>query len=149
MAPREAPASVGQRLLWQMDHHRGAGGALNCPVFLRLRGRLDRGALLSALDRLVRRHESLRTTFAGRGHRLTQLIHEEPPPPATAELDLGGEPDPEEALERALAAEAQERVDPQAWPVRCTLWRLSDREHVLCVNMHHLVTDGWSCAVVA
>jgi hypothetical protein len=142
---REVRASIGQRLLWQMDHHRGANGALNCPIFLRLRGPARAGELEAAIDRLGRRHESLRTTFAGRGPRLTQLIHDVPERVPVEEVDLAGA----EALERAMATEARTRVDPCAWPLRATLWRLADDEHVLCLNMHHLVTDGWSCAVLA
>ncbi|HYZ77791.1 MAG TPA: condensation domain-containing protein [Gaiellaceae bacterium] len=149
MSVREVRASIGQRLLWQMDHHRGANGALNCPIFLRLRGPAHVGELEAAIDRLGRRHESLRTTFAGRGPRLTQLIHDVPERMPIAEVDLSGEDDVAEALERAMAAEARTPVDPCEWPLRATLWRLSDDEHVLCLNMHHLVTDGWSCAVLA
>jgi len=146
---RTVPASIGQRLLWQMDHYRGAHGALNCPVFLRLRGRLDAAALAAAVRDLTHRHESLRTTFTGRGHRLGQLVHDEFRAPEVALVDLSAEPDPEAAALRAMTEETRERVDPERWPVRLSLWRLRAAEHVLCVNMHHLVTDGWSCAVVA
>lgn len=149
MHTREVPASVGQRLLWQMDHYRGAHGALNCPIFLRLRGPLDTGALALAAHELSLRHEALRTTFTGRGPRLTQLVHERPRPLEIAEFDLSDAPDPEAAARAAMTAEARRRVDPEDWPVRLTLWRLRDGEHVLCVNLHHLVTDGWSCAVAA
>ena len=74
-----------------MDHHRGGHGALNCPLIVRLDGPLDRAALQSALDALGRRHEALRTTFAGRGPRLRQLIHDEPLPLPIALVDLSGE----------------------------------------------------------
>jgi hypothetical protein len=140
---------VGQRLLWQMDHYRGANGALNCPIFLRLRGLLDIDALHAAAHELSHRHEALRTTFAGRGPRLTQLVHDRPRVLEIGRTDLSSEPDPEAAAIRAMTAEAQLRVDPEDWPVRLSLWRLQAHEHVLCVNMHHLVTDGWSCGVVA
>jgi hypothetical protein len=146
---RHVPASVGQRLLWQMDHYRGANGALNCPIFLRLRGALDVNALHVAAHEVSLRHDALRTTFAGRGARLTQLVHSRPKELEMAWSDLSGEPDPEAAVVSAMAAEAQLRVDPENWPVRLSLWRLGAGEHVLCVNMHHLITDGWSCAVVA
>jgi hypothetical protein len=146
---RQVPASVGQRLLWQMDHYRGANGALNCPVLLRLRGSLDTAALRDAVHALSLRHEALRTTFTGRGPRLTQVVHERPRALAIVETDLSDERDPEAAAGLAMTAEARRRVDPEEWPVRVSLWRLAEREHVLCVNLHHLVTDGWSCAIVA
>jgi hypothetical protein len=54
----EAAASVGQRLLWQMEHHRGTNGALNCPLFLRL-DLFSPGALpdLARMDAADRRWE--------------------------------------------------------------------------------------------
>lgn len=149
MVACEAPASIGQRLLWQMDRARGANGALNCPVMLRFRGQVDVDALAAALVALVRRHESLRTTFAGRGPHLTQVIHSEPRPLPLAMVDLAGEPDPAAALWRAVGDEVRLRADPEECPVRARLWRLASDSHVLCLTMHHLVTDGWSCAVVS
>lgn len=149
MTTREVPASIGQRVLWQMDHHRGAHGALNCPLLLRLEGRLDVAVLQTAIDGVARRHESLRTTFSGRGPRLRQLIHVTPLPLAIAEVGCELEDDPGAAAQRAIAAEVQTRIDIGERPVRVTLLRLSAESHLLCVNMHHLVTDGWSSAVVA
>jgi hypothetical protein len=146
---REVPASVGQRVLWQMDHHRGGHGALNCPLLLRIEGPLDRDALQIAVDGLGKRHEALRTTFAGRGPRLRQLIHGRPLPLPIADVDLSAAAAPEAALQSAIASEVQTRTDTERQPVRVTLWRLAAERFVLCVNMHHLVTDGWSTAIVA
>lgn len=147
MDTREIPASAGQRLLWFLDRYRGQSGALNCPMTCRIKGPLDDAALQAALHQLTARHESLRTTFARQGRRLMQLIH-----PAGRDLpvsvDLSCYADPGVAMERALAGELQTRIDPTDWPVRATIWRLADDDHVLCLNMHHLVTDTWSCDVL-
>lgn len=148
MTFREAPASVGQRVLWQMEHHRGGHGALNCPLLVRIDGRLDAGGLQAALDALARRHEALRTTFAGRGPRLRQLIHADPLPLPVAEVDLTAAEDPDAALESALAEEVQTPTSTAERPVRAALWRTAPERHTLCLTMHHLVTDGWSTAVV-
>jgi hypothetical protein len=147
MTTRRAPVSVGQRLLWFVDHYRGTEGALNCPVICRLRGRLDVSALQTALDDLARRHESLRTTFAGRGRHLVQIIHEFSAAPI-AKVDLSEAADPETAAQHAMSEELQTRIDPETWPVRVTLWRIADQDHLLCINVHHLVTDAWSCPVL-
>lgn len=144
----DAPASVGQRQLWLMDHYQGAGGALNCPVVHRLSGPLDVGRLGRALDTVVARHEALRTTFTGRGRRLARVVHEPRPVPLSV-ADLAGGPDPEAALAAALHAELSTRFDTSREIVRARLWRLGPDEHVLCLNQHHLVTDAWSCAVVS
>lgn len=145
--PRRVPASVGQRLLWFLDRHRGHSGALNCPMVCRIRGPLDEPALASCLETLTRRHEALRTTFSGRGRQLAQVIHE-PRPLAVERRDLSELPDPAVEAEQALAAELRTRVDPEVWPVRCTLWQVGTGDHILCLNLHHLVTDTWSCGIL-
>ncbi|HTB49608.1 MAG TPA: condensation domain-containing protein [Solirubrobacteraceae bacterium] len=147
--PREEKASIGQRVLWQMDHHRGGHGALNCPLLLRLDGPLDVAALQAAIDALALRHEALRTTFVGRGPRLRQLIHAEPLPLAITELDIGEATTQENGLVEAIAGEVQTPTDIGERPIRLTLWKLAAERRVLCMNMHHLTTDGWSTALVA
>jgi hypothetical protein len=144
---REEPASIGQRMLWLVDHHRGEQGALNYPVLARMRGPLRAAALAAALEQVAARHETLRTTFARRQGLLTQLIHAQVAVPV-AERDLASAPDPGAALRHALAAEIGERIDPAATPLRVTLWRLAPDDHVVCLNLHHLVTDAWSCGIL-
>jgi Condensation domain len=142
----EAPASIGQRLLWMIDHYRAGYSALSCPVLVRLHGPLDAAALATAVDGLCARHESLRTTFEGSARRLVQRVHPPRPVPLRA-VDLSATADPA-ALDRAIAEDLRTRVDPTSWPVRATLWRVAADDHVLCLNMHHLVSDAWSCGVL-
>ncbi len=140
---RQVPASAGQRLLWFLDRHHGQGGTLNCPMVCRLTGPLDLARLTVAVGKLAARHESLRTTFTGAGRGLTQVVHDPGPLPLSrVSLDGPG------AVGEALTVELGTRVDPVIWPVRVHLWQASSTEHVLCVNMHHLITDTWSCDVL-
>ena len=59
-----APLSFEQRRLWFISQLHPAGYAYNIPSALRLKGRLDVPALERALSVIIRRHESVRTTFA-------------------------------------------------------------------------------------
>jgi hypothetical protein len=147
LAVREEQASIGQRMLWLIDRHRGHQGALNYPTLFRLRGPLDVAALQRALDALVARHETLRTTFTRRRGLLTQVINE-PRETAMSVVDLSTAADSEASLQRHVAEELSTRIDPRTWPHRVTLWRLRDRDHVLCLNAHHMVTDASSCGVL-
>lgn len=148
---RRVPASVAQRLLWVLERFRGQYGSANCPVVLRLRGPLDVQRLNDGLTALTARHESLRTTFTGRGARLTQLVHE-PRPVRPHHQDRGardgGSADPDRALRAAVTEEVCRPVDAEQWPMRVTLVRLGDDDHGLCVNLHHAVTDGGSCGLI-
>jgi len=138
------PATVGQRLLWLLDHYRG-GGRINCPLICRVHGPLETDRLQAALDTLVRRHEALRTTFRGRAARLEQLVHA-PAPLPLRRIDLTGRhPD---AVVEALRAELATPLDPAEAAVRATLWRAGPDEHLLCLTLHHLVADSWSCGVL-
>ncbi|WP_341720829.1 condensation domain-containing protein [Micromonospora sp. FIMYZ51] len=141
LGARQLPASIGQRLLWMIGHHRGA--TLSCPLICRLSGPLDHDRLRAALAALVARHDSLRTTFTGRGHRLTQVVGE----PEGVDLPVVALAGPE-ALPAALAAELARPLDPAVQTRRAVLWRVSATEHVLCLNLHHLITDAWSCGVL-
>jgi hypothetical protein len=142
----DIPASVAQRLLWVLEQHRGRHGSANCPIVLRLRGPLDVERLSDGLTALTARHESLRTTFSGRGPRLTQVVHE-PAPQRLHRQDLGSD-DPDRTLREAVTDEVQQPVDAERWPTRATLFRLGDEDHGLCINLHHAVTDGGSCGLM-
>ena len=104
---RTVAATPGQRLLWMMEHYRGADSPLNVPTFYRLRGPLDRPALSAALDALVARHEALRTTYAASRSGVLMEIHE--PAPVRLRHEVVGD-DPA-ALEAAMVRAARERFD--------------------------------------
>src|SRR6202012_598858 len=57
------PVSFPQQRLWFLAQLEGVSSAYHLPGGVRLRGDLDRGALKRALDRIVARHEALRTRF--------------------------------------------------------------------------------------
>ncbi|WP_165985892.1 condensation domain-containing protein [Streptomyces sp. YIM 98790] len=143
----EIQPSVGQTLLWFLDRYRGEEGALNCPTLCRLRGPLDRARLTRAVAAVTARHEALRTTFTGGGRRLRAVIADQVSP-VLHEVDLSGAADPESAAGEAVRTELGTRIDPSGSGVRLTLWRLAADHHILCFNMHHMVTDAWSCRLV-
>jgi hypothetical protein len=144
---REEPASVGQRMVWLLDHYRGRHGALNYPLLLRLRGKLDLDALHLALHQLVKRHETLRTSLHRSRGILSLAVH--PPEPVAVSLqDLSGSAGVEAAIDQAVAKEVTTPIDPATSPLRITVWRASHEDHVLCMNVHHAATDAWSCGLL-
>ncbi|MCH5537637.1 amino acid adenylation domain-containing protein, partial [Pseudomonas syringae pv. syringae] len=69
------PLSWAQQRLWFLDQlDRAAGAAYHIPAGLRLRGRLDSEALQATLERIVARHEALRTHFALHEGQAIQVI---------------------------------------------------------------------------
>ena len=144
----QVPASIGQRLLWQMERHRGGSGSLSSAVLYRLRGKLDVAALERALADLTSRHEALRTTVTGAGRHLTQLVHGDGAVPFEV-VELSAGPDAEDRIRRAIVDDLRVGVDVSIWPVRATVYRLGEHDHVLCMIIHHFLTDGWSNALLA
>jgi amino acid adenylation domain-containing protein/thioester reductase-like protein len=150
-APREGrvPLSFAQQRLWFLEQLGGLGSAYHIRGSLRLRGALDRAALVRALDGVVARHEALRTVFAQVDGAPEQRIA-----PADAgfhlvEHDLDGRADAEAGLGRWMAEEARAPFDLEQGPlIRGRLIRLAADDHVLLLTMHHIVSDAWSMGVL-
>src|SRR6185369_13223557 len=104
-----------------------------------------------ALDRIVVRHEVLRTTFALRdGEPVQEIGAVEESSFRLLEHDLCGHHDVEAELAALRELEAEAPFDLAAGPlIRGRLIRLGEKEYVLLVTMHHIVSDKWSMGVMA
>ena len=143
------PLSFAQQRLWFLAQMEGVSEAYHIPMGLRLKGRLDRAALRKALDRIVARHEALRTIFAMvDGEPVQQILSREESRFHLVEHDLRGHSDSREELARLAAEEAEASFDLEAGPlIRGRLIRLGNEEDALLITMHHIVSDGWSLGV--
>ncbi len=147
-----APLSFAQQRLWFLDQLTPGSAMYNIPAALRLQGRLDIEALHNALNAVIQRHESLRTVFRVEGDEPVQVIQPELSLPLPV-IDLTGAGNTgldREASARKLAqAEAQAPFNLAEGPLlRASLVRLAEDEHLLLVNMHHIISDGWSIGVM-
>ncbi|WP_031338429.1 condensation domain-containing protein, partial [Xanthomonas maliensis] len=144
------PLSFAQQRLWflaQLDER--ANLACHIPVGLRLRGKLDVGALQQALDRIVARHEALRTYFVAMDDSAAQRIAPADVGFSLLHLDLSQHADAEAALRVQAQHEASDAFHLAQGPLaRGRLLRLGAQEHVLLLTLHHLVADGWSLAIL-
>jgi amino acid adenylation domain-containing protein len=149
---REAtlPLSFAQQRLWFLHELEPTSSFYNVPVAVRLRGRLRIDALRRTLNEIVRRHESLRTSFPTIGAQPVQSIT----PALALDLplhDLSALPEQEREREAQRRATDEARVpfDLAAGPLmRASLLRLGAEDHVLLVTMHHIISDGWSMGVL-
>ncbi|MEO8383508.1 MAG: amino acid adenylation domain-containing protein [Acidobacteriota bacterium] len=146
------PLSLAQQRLWFLDRlDKAASAAYHMPAALRLLGKLDVAALQSTLDRLVARHESLRTHFGASDGVPYQNIAPANCGFALRQRDLSElSVDEREVLVATLAAEeAAAPFDLCIGPLfRGQLLRLAGDEHVLLLTQHHIVTDGWSLRIL-
>ena len=138
----EQPLSQGQRPLWLQYELDPANPVYNLSSLWRARSAVDVAALRSALERLVRRHAALRTTFHADPGEPRQQIHERLAVPLQT-TDVRGWDD--ERLAACLHDELARPFDLSAGPAfRAHLLSLSPTEHLLQFAFHHIVFDHWS-----
>ncbi len=143
------PASSAQQRLWFIDQLEEGFPAYHVALALRLQGTLDEAALRTTLQAIVQRHEALRTIFVqvdGAPHQ--QILAQGTFPLNVIDLrDVAVSARPME-IQRHKNEEFAERFDLSRGPlVRGRLLRLADRDQLLLITMHHIVSDGWSMGV--
>ncbi len=144
------PLSFAQERLWFLDRLQPGGSAYGLPFAMVLRGALDPADLEAALNEVLRRHEALRTVFreVDRQPRQVILPFERR---ALPRVDLSALPETvRAATARRLALEEGQRpFDLERGPLlRAVLLYLGADEHGLLLNLHHIVSDGWSMGVL-
>jgi amino acid adenylation domain-containing protein len=147
---RYTAPSYSQQRLWFIDQLEPDSTAYSIPTGIRLSGQLNTTALRQSLGEIVRRHETLRTTFAGMDGRAVQVIAT-PSGAVLPVVDLEGLGEPgQEAQARQLAEEeARRSFDLSSGPlVRTVLLRLGETEHVLLLTVHHVIFDDWSMGIL-
>lgn len=143
------PLSFAQEHLWFLAEYDRGGVTNDIPQAYRLAGPINAEMLRRALGEIISRHESLRTTFRSHNGQVEQVIT----PPSDFSLpvlDLSGLPQTqrETEVQRIMAEKLRSPFDlavgPLIWAV---LIRLGAEEHILLVNMHHTISDGWSLGI--
>ncbi|MBO0783239.1 MAG: AMP-binding protein, partial [Ktedonobacteraceae bacterium] len=147
---RALPLSYAQQRLWFIDQLEPGSTLYNMPVGLRLGGKLDAASLERSLQEIVRRHEVLRTCFGAERGEPVQVIDTDRRIMLPV-LDLGNPAEEKRAavIQNLINEEAGQPFDLSRGPLlRCRLLRLGERDHVLIVNMHHIVSDEWSGGIL-
>jgi amino acid adenylation domain-containing protein len=140
----DLPLSFPQQRLWFLSQLEPGNPFYNLSVAVRLSGQLGIAPLTATMGEMVRRHEALRTVFPVRDGRPVQQILPASPPRLPL-VDLEALPESENELASLLQRTSREPFELAEGPLlRVLLLRLSEREHVIVVTMHHIVGDRWS-----
>lgn len=139
------PCSFAQQRLWFLNRLVPGEWLYNIPAALRIQRTIDPPVIQRAADELVQRHESLRTTFHEVDGAPVQTVAPALTVPLTVlNLRRSGGPALQEAMVLA-EAEARAPFDLERGPLlRLSLLQIDDRDFVLLVTTHHIVSDGWS-----
>ena len=119
------------------------------PLVIRLKGDLSLVALMNSLNAIVRHQEVLRTHFKVHQGKPFQVIEDAVIDLPQDDLSSLAAEDLDREIRAQVDAEASRRFDLSTGPLlHSRLLRLSDREHVLLLTMHHIISDGWSLGVL-
>jgi len=143
------PASFLQEGLWFLDQFDPGQATYNVPGATKITGPLNHRALEKTLQEIIRRHETMRTTFENKLGRPVQIIAKEHsfklPLVALSETDAESQMNKVSAL---ATEEARRPFDLAKGPLfRAFLIKISSELHILVFNIHHIITDGWSMGV--
>ncbi|WP_371865564.1 non-ribosomal peptide synthase/polyketide synthase [Dictyobacter alpinus] len=144
------PLSFAQQRLWFLDQLDPESTAYTMALALKLQGALELTALQKACNEMVHRHESLRTTFTVIEQQPVQVIADTQTlsvPLINLEEMQSGEH--ELLVQTIMRQEVQQPFTLAQGPlVRITLLRLHQREHILLLSMHHIISDAWSMGIL-
>ncbi len=145
-----APLSFGQERLWFFGRMLPESAVFNVPALYRVSGPLSVAALEAALQRVVQRHEVLRTTFTAAAGGPEQRVADELCVSVETHDLSALEPESREAAAHAAAREAARRpFDQERGPLmRVAVWTLAEHDHRLLICLHHAVSEVQSIGVL-
>jgi len=145
---RDIPLSFAQERLWFIDQYEH-NASYNIPGAVKLIGKLDVNVLEKTFSEIIRRHEALRTNIVTINGVVSQLIHKE----SKFELKIVDqthlpEGEANQKIKKLIEIESQRPFDlTNDSLIRLVLYKISDEEHILFLNQHHIISDGWSFSV--
>ncbi|MDM8557190.1 non-ribosomal peptide synthase/polyketide synthase [Candidatus Parabeggiatoa sp. HSG14] len=150
--PREGnvfPLSFAQQRLWILDQLEGKSATYNLPSVLCLEGELNDIALERAILTLVERHESLRMCFPTVEGQATMQLLPNYNPLLITDLTALPEADKINQVDKLIETHKLIRFDlTTGHLLHIQLLKLSAKKHFLLVNIHHIISDGWSVSIL-
>ncbi|MGE5412453.1 MAG: condensation domain-containing protein, partial [Clostridiales bacterium] len=142
----EYPMSSAQKRLWFLHQLDPQSSNYNIFSAICLKGEFHLYALEYSLNQIIKRHEVLRSVYSTKGNEPLQIIlpslEIKLPLTDISELDDIAK---QKRLQEILQAEANKPFNLSEGPLlRSEIIRLNENEHVLMLNMHHIIADGWS-----
>ena len=147
---RDLPLSFAQARMWFLSQLEPNNPFYNELQALQLNGSLNVVALEKSFNKIIARHEALRTNFVKVDGQPVQEIAEGLTLNVPV-VDLRDIPESEReiSVQRLAIVEAQQPFDLASSPlIRATLFKLTEVEHILLLTIHHIVWDGWSWGIL-
>ncbi|WBL80177.1 amino acid adenylation domain-containing protein [Bradyrhizobium xenonodulans] len=144
-AAADAPLSFQQQRMYVLSRLDPTRYNYNVVEVALLKGLVDVSALSASLTTICARHEALRSVFIERRGEPVQRVLQSPPRFEWIKLKPCPADKRTAVIYREAARLAQYPFDlSREPPLKVTLLSFDRSSHALVVNVHHLVTDGWS-----
>ena len=148
--PNRDTLSFAQYRLWFVDQLNQGSSEYNLPSALKISGPLNVDVLDRVFGEIIARHEVLRTNF-GEADGVPQLLVHDPKPWRSEIYDLTALSDAEQQsrITQLVDDDAARVYDLQHDALISTaIIKLAADSHILLLNMHHIISDGWSLGVL-
>ncbi len=135
-----------QKRIWFLQNYDPQMTVYNLPLVSYINTELNVHVLKEAVNLLIQRHEVLRAVFGeenGEPYQRILTVYEYEP----EVVDLTGEPHKESVLNELIAQENKKPFNLSKPPMRVIVYKLSNSSYCLYLNIHHIVTDGWSMGI--
>ncbi|MCP5064554.1 MAG: AMP-binding protein, partial [Ignavibacteriae bacterium] len=144
------PTSYGQKRMWFMDQFEPGSPYYNIPVAFKIKGRFEQELFIKTINKIVDRHESIRTTFIDKKGEPLQVISPELKIDIPIiDLSENGNSSNEMVVKEIATKEARAPFNISTGPLfRVKIVKLYENENVVLITMHHIISDGWSMGVL-
>ncbi|MNW42082.1 Plipastatin synthase subunit C [compost metagenome] len=136
------PVTAAQQRMYIMDIKSSMSGGYNMPQAFLIRGILDMELLRKSFEKVIQRHDILRSSFEIKQGRLSQVVHPEIPMEFTVDPPIH---------EQEIAQFIQRAIQPfqftQLPLIRVALVPIIGKETLFFFDMHHIISDGTSLGI--
>ncbi len=141
--------SIGQERLWFLFQLAPKNPQYNVPVSVDIQGDLNIIVLIKSLNKLIERHEILRTRFSYRNNQVVQHIADDFKLTISITDISAHQEQQQKQLEQLIYVQTLKPFDITNLPlIRVELYRLSEQHYVMLTVLHHIITDGWSMGIL-
>ncbi|HGY55853.1 MAG TPA: amino acid adenylation domain-containing protein [Caldithrix abyssi] len=144
------PLSFAQQRLWFLDQMEPGSPLYNIPNAIRMSGELNIEALEASLNKIIERHELLRTAI--------ETVEGQPRLKISETIDFKIAIDDLSHLQGEEQKRESEKISKEEFRtpfrldqsplMRARLLKLKEDDHILLLTMHHIISDGWSSGVL-
>ena len=134
--------SSAQKRMFVLQQLDPDGIGYNMPTVMMVEGILKKEKLETALCKLIERHEALRTSFEAIEGKIVQCIHKD------IKFELKCSEETKGGVEEVIKGFIRPFNLGQAPLLRVMLIKLTEDEHFLLFDMHHIIFDGVSMSIL-